>query len=303
MKSLKTSLFTLLSLGVSFLYSQQNYLTSQNNVEVVIPSDPAVDCVQEYGIDRPIFQMGLAFSTGNKVANDVVIDPYSTFNLQMLTFEAFAENGYPTGFTIQLHEDNGSGGVGSEIGSAYIFNQGDFEATLIDDWSLYRVVIDLSFANVLLINNTNEMKFYWISIASELFSTGDIAFWNTALYTNGPSNPQWVNWPSAGGEWMPHSDNTEGIMTVEGTCETLSIEDVNSFEIALYPNPVSDFLNIKLQKTIRSIQIYNMAGGMVLSFNELQNGKIDISTLKPGIYMCKIITEIGEVKVFKVVKK
>ena len=59
----------------------------------------------------------------------------------------------------------------------------------------------------------------------------------------------------------------------------------NNLEVALYPNPVRDILNIEIENDIQSIEIYNIQGQKVLSSNQKQ---INVSDLATGMYMVRI---------------
>lgn len=71
------------------------------------------------------------------------------------------------------------------------------------------------------------------------------------------------------------------------TNNTLSSSDFsqNNLEVALYPNPVRDILNIEIENDIQSIEIYNIQGQKVLSSNQKQ---INVSDLAIGMYMVRI---------------
>lgn len=59
----------------------------------------------------------------------------------------------------------------------------------------------------------------------------------------------------------------------------------NNLEVALYPNPVRDILNIEIENDIQSIEIYNIQGQKVLSSNQKQ---INVADLATGMYMVRI---------------
>jgi hypothetical protein len=68
---------------------------------------------------------------------------------------------------------------------------------------------------------------------------------------------------------------------------TLSSSDFtqNNLEVALYPNPVRDVLNIETALEVQSVEIYNIQGQKVLSSNQKQ---IIVSDLAAGMYMVRI---------------
>jgi hypothetical protein len=68
---------------------------------------------------------------------------------------------------------------------------------------------------------------------------------------------------------------------------------VQSFEptINVYPNPVADFLTLDIKNTsVSSVSIYNINGMKVRTLNPKDDlSKINLSNLKPGIYIMKIM--------------
>lgn len=83
---------------------------------------------------------------------------------------------------------------------------------------------------------------------------------------------------------------------------TLSSSDFsqNNLEVALYPNPVQDLLNINVDNAIKSVEIYNIQGQKVL--NSTSN-EVDMSSLNSGIYLVKITDENNSIATKKVVKR
>ncbi|MDG4946043.1 T9SS type A sorting domain-containing protein [Weeksellaceae bacterium KMM 9713] len=85
---------------------------------------------------------------------------------------------------------------------------------------------------------------------------------------------------------------------------TLRVKDyaVNSY--SAYPVPTKDLLHIKSETNLKSIEVYNLIGQKVLTRNaEGKNIQIDISKLKSGAYIIKLINEYGDQQSFKIIKK
>ncbi len=68
----------------------------------------------------------------------------------------------------------------------------------------------------------------------------------------------------------------------------LSISDLNRKSMSIYPNPTQSELNISGDTEIKSADIYNSIGKLVLTSPELSLRKIDVSSLSSGIYFLKI---------------
>ncbi|MCT4636710.1 MAG: FG-GAP-like repeat-containing protein [Bacteroidales bacterium] len=84
---------------------------------------------------------------------------------------------------------------------------------------------------------------------------------------------------------------------------TSSIKDAESAGIKLYPNPVSDILNIESEKYIDVVQILNVESRLLrtVEVNGF-NKSIDISDLNRGVYFIKIKSE-NNYYVIRVVKR
>jgi len=76
--------------------------------------------------------------------------------------------------------------------------------------------------------------------------------------------------------------------------ENLQTIENQNFNLKLYPNPTSDFLNIKSDQKISKIEIYDTTGKLVQT-SKMNNEKVSVSKLPKGNYLIKIQTENGVV--------
>ncbi len=85
--------------------------------------------------------------------------------------------------------------------------------------------------------------------------------------------------------------------------DLLSTSDVkNSNEqLSIYPNPVSDFIHIKTQDTIRSVEITDAAGRLVLK-DSSGRSQLSVAALQQGLYLVKVYTA-GSIFTKKFIKK
>ncbi|GGG43020.1 T9SS type A sorting domain-containing protein [Bizionia arctica] len=99
------------------------------------------------------------------------------------------------------------------------------------------------------------------------------------------------------------SNNGNFVLTV-GTCSTVGIEEYNASELfSYYPNPVNSTLNLRGQKAIQNVAIYNMLGQEVLRTSpNAVDSALDMSSLNAGTYFVKVTIE-NITKTIKVIKK
>ncbi|ASK30111.1 hypothetical protein CEY12_08280 [Chryseobacterium sp. T16E-39] len=91
--------------------------------------------------------------------------------------------------------------------------------------------------------------------------------------------------------------------TYNGECQSFlsSSEVLAHNEISIYPNPATDFINIKNLKGNNNYKIFDISGRIVLQ-NLLHEEKIDVSSLTKGNYIL-VITTKDKSQSFKFIKK
>ncbi|MDR1582752.1 MAG: T9SS type A sorting domain-containing protein [Prevotellaceae bacterium] len=91
--------------------------------------------------------------------------------------------------------------------------------------------------------------------------------------------------------------NYKGISSI---CSPSNIEEIIDADFAIYPNPVTDILNIQSNEPIKKVEIFNLLGQVVKA--ESYTNSVNMARLSTGIYTVKVTTDAG-VNVQKVVKK
>lgn len=90
---------------------------------------------------------------------------------------------------------------------------------------------------------------------------------------------------------MTEEFTTSGYILPEYACQALSTKEIKKEQpVSIYPNPVSDFLNISLKgNKEEKVEIYNMEGRKVIDA-AVGNGRnqINVSGLQPGSYIITI---------------
>ena len=82
----------------------------------------------------------------------------------------------------------------------------------------------------------------------------------------------------------------------------VGVADLPSFDIKIYPNPVSDFIKIECEENIERIEILNSAGNHVVPVND-QKKQISLKDLTPGVYIVKVTSDEGYFTTRKIYKQ
>lgn len=144
-----------------------------------------------------------------------------------------------------------------------------------------------------------EFKIQWSSTHSRwdfLADSGNGDFVNPFLiYYSTTGNSSEVNPPNitigtwventaiTGGECGGTLTNANGVLTGDVRSTSLGITEKELSQIAIYPNPASDFITISGMKDVNSVKIYSLDGKLLLV--EKKVDKINISKLSPGMYL------------------
>ena len=75
----------------------------------------------------------------------------------------------------------------------------------------------------------------------------------------------------------------------------VSFEAVEPTTVSLYPNPTSDVARITASSTIRSLQVTNALGQVVMTRHNLNATDIELNTsgMEPGLYIVSLLTDSG----------
>ena len=85
-------------------------------------------------------------------------------------------------------------------------------------------------------------------------------------------------------------------------CATASISDQKAFEFSVYPNPSINFLNVKTQENLSSLQVLDILGKSIIMKKEVKE-TLDISALNKGVYFLKLTSDNGLISTKRFIKK
>lgn len=98
-------------------------------------------------------------------------------------------------------------------------------------------------------------------------------------------------------EWQEVlQETTEVQSNIEISVRSVTgIEDAeNDQTFSVYPNPVVDVLNIKSERSMQSVELYNLAGSMIMKLNNAGNEQaIRMNEYPNGLYIVRIKTNNG----------
>lgn len=157
-----------------------------------------------------------------------------------------------------------------------------------DDVLLYFGYLDL-FASVA--TYTNGV----ITMTADATGTG------TANYVDVYAVSSQSGWFNAN---IPEVGNTLWMDDMSMTNYAASVKENNEIVASVFPNPTNDFLNFKINRDVKSMEIISMDGKVVISaeFNSTV-GAVNVSSLDKGVYTYVLTTVKGEKSTSTFVKK
>ncbi|MEO0339954.1 MAG: sulfatase-like hydrolase/transferase, partial [Bacteroidota bacterium] len=90
--------------------------------------------------------------------------------------------------------------------------------------------------------------------------------------------------------------NNSNVETAQVKQSSLTLsKDLEDTSIWIYPNPVSDILQLHSKSTIEKVQVWSLDGRQKIN-TQVQNGQLNVANLEPGIYLVVFQTEKGTVR-------
>jgi hypothetical protein len=92
-------------------------------------------------------------------------------------------------------------------------------------------------------------------------------------------------------------------IAVHGTEIVLGVEENSSLQYAVYPNPVSDIINVVgiIPGHLVSYKLYAIDGKLIQN-GMIENAQIDLSDLSQGLYLLQMESD-GKIQTKKISKK
>lgn len=142
---------------------------------------------------------------------------------------------------------------------------------------------------------------YWVGIETTAGSQGAQNFWEKENSFHGHL-PFYST--DGGYSWSVDPNNMDLAFVINGICtDELGIGHLDLLDFAYYPNPVNDILKIDSQNPIKTVEVFNTLGQIVLKSNQMKDGQINLNQLDAGIYFFRVMLEGNYIETFKIIKK
>lgn len=114
-----------------------------------------------------------------------------------------------------------------------------------------------------------------------------------------------VTTPVATGTGALASFPAKWVMTITGENFLGVTEIINSRQLQIYPNPVKEILNFKMDKglNVESVEIYDMSGKLMPLKTSRLATSVNVSGLAKGNYILKVKGDDGQIHIQKMIKE
>lgn len=89
-------------------------------------------------------------------------------------------------------------------------------------------------------------------------------------------------------------------MYMQGQSQNLSVKDVSTVDVSIFPNPTVDYVTVRGQKEVKQISVFTMDGRKL---SETSGPKADLTAYPAGTYLLDIVLEGNMRFTHKVIKK
>ncbi|MDX9704906.1 MAG: GEVED domain-containing protein [Weeksellaceae bacterium] len=284
---------------VTYSYGQSEEYTIQVNEGSNVPEEDT--CTKSTpNLD---FNTGLGPVDQYIFANDFVVPAGEAFTVEQVKMVFWIEPGASINSAdIYFYQDSGEG-PGEEIA-----NQSGVTPSSVKNiggnfgFIAYECTFDVT-PGVLTATGGGDTV-YWVGM--QVNSNASMVYWGAVTELDTP-NEQYIFDPDEL-MWVTNTSvfeyESDGVMSILGECEELGLNDyaINS-DFAYYPNPANEIVNIVSDKTVKSVEIFNLVGQKVLTTTKVQNGQVNMSGLTTGTYVFRVTLDNGQIETFKIVKK
>ena len=196
-----------------------------------------------------------------------------------------------------------TGPITVSVQASQIVNMGSFQFSIVYDPAVmtYTGATDW-YAGISSVSvgepTPGHITFVWAADAAGI-NIPDATFFNLQFNYNYTTTSSAIVWsdnptPREFGDW---DGNIFEPAFVNGSVQGIGvgIEQNTTPSVKVYPNPASDFVEIKSDNNIQSIEVMSYLGQVVYSMQDVENkyARINVSGLQSGVYFIKVKTANG----------
>src|SRR5688500_20364330 len=82
--------------------------------------------------------------------------------------------------------------------------------------------------------------------------------------------------------------------------ESTAVKEANDLKLTVFPNPTSDYFQVSETPGLKGIEVFNIVGNKIRSFDFAVNRQYYVGDLSDGIYLVRLVS--GSKKVLKTIR-
>jgi hypothetical protein len=225
-------------------------------------------------------------------ADDFVVNIDEVFTVTQVGINVLTEPGVEVDEAdIFFYEDSGVG-PGSEVASFLQWEVATQEIVgTAFGFDVRRVVFDIDPTDF--VGSAGAQTTYWMG-AILVYGGASVYFENSTIIQNNEA------YAFSDGAWYPTPEvfadpgpSVDFVRTISGECNVLNVNSNALSQVAVYPNPTSDVLNIQTPANVdvTSVVLFDILGKKVNA--DYNNSAINMTSLSQGVYILKVETSAG----------
>lgn len=271
------------------------------DIDLIINDSYVVGCNYKNG-SAVNTGIGISQVDQNQTADDLIVDAGKAIKLTELGFKIkpqFGNQQNPDNidkFFITIRKDN-QGTPGEIIKNYDGISFTSFEGSGSYFW------YNITLPETIILNalNTQSQK-YWVTVS--------VTYKNNSGQYLGSFESEGINGTSYqyrsfdnGSTWEPtfiNDSHYEGDFRFKADCLELGTTENALTQIKVYPNPVSEILNIASDQKLQIAELFDFTGKRLI---KTSSEKINVKQIPSGIYVLKVTLKNGEIITRKIIKK
>ena len=192
-------------------------------------------------------------------------------------------------------------GAGFEYGQVFSKMYGGNGDDTISKNRNIKQIADNGFIFVATTNSTEFSPHGLTDLWAVRLDADGVMKWQKAIGSSGADFGYGVDVTSDGG-YIFSGRKTDKTWLVKLRAE-LGTAEITKNTVSIFPNPVRDILNIKSDKEIESVSVFDISGQKIISDAKANKQQLNVSRLTSGTYLLNIKYQTGETETIKILKE